>query len=468
MAFFNLFGKKPDLRQQLFEAAARGDADLFADLCRQNREAILKGFPQWRMAPQATRRDREQIKRYGHGLVSIARFFAERLGDPSLLELLQGPEDENPIAQWQNRLVQAQRLLEREEFLAARDELVKLKADTDGLAGPGADELRPHTLGSLAGCWFHLGDLDQAESLTRQAMQIVSPDPHGLARYLGELYELDRYRGRRDKAREHALEIARLTGSALWRLKADRVLHEPALRVVASLEGEEIELADLRYRPNARIQFGFKRNRASLGESRRLNQLGKQLAGQGQFAEALELFLKAIQADRYDPDPPFMAGLTLVYLKRYAEALEHYEAVERLGPGWFHARNDAWLAAELAEGRLRHDVWETLMALEHMPPEQALREADRALAEHPLLPPLLYRKALALEGVGRGTEAAIPLRVALEHNSEPNLQTRLLLRLSQLVEPPETTDLLRQAKELNGDLIAAAMAGFLLSKQGDS
>ncbi len=463
VAFFNLFGKKPDLRQQLFEAAARGDAEVFAGLCRKHRESIAKDFPGWRQAPESIRQDREQIKLYGNGLVSVARFFAERMGDPSLITLLQGADETNPVVLWQRRLADAQRKLEAQEHTTARDELVTLLRDTEGLAGTGAEHLRSYTLGSLAACQFHLGQLDEAEKATRRALDIVSPDPPAMARYLTELFELERYRGRTDKARQHALEIARLLGSQEWRRRADTVGTEPLLRVVASVDGQQTELDQMRYRPNARVQFGFVRNRASLGESQRLNREGKQLAGEGQFAPALALFERAAAADPHDPDPPFMVGLTRVYLKQYAEGIRAYETVERLGPGWYHARTDLWLARELAAGRLAHDVWETLMALEHLPPAEALAAADRALAEAPLLAPLLYRKALALEGVGRKEEAAIPLRVALEHNDEPNLHTRLLLRLSQLTTGDEARELVRRAAELNGDLIAGAMARFLLS-----
>lgn len=465
--FSRLFGKKPDLRQQLFDAAGQGDADAFGRLCRDNQEAIRKSFPGWLTAPEKVRSDREQIKRYGNGLVAVARFFAERLGDASLMGLLQGPSDENPVVRWQNGLMGAQRRLEGGEFAAARNDLATLLEETRGLSGSGADQLRCYTLGSLAACHFHLGALEPAEQATREAREICrrNGDAEGEARYLGELFELERYRGRPEQARAIATEIARLTGSAAWSEKAARVQDEPLLRVVASVDGQEMEVDDFQPRPEVRVQFGFVRNRATLGESRRLNQLGKQLAGNQRFTEALELFLRAAQADPYDPDPPFMVGLTLTYLKRYAEALQHYEKAEQLGPGWYHARSDAWLTRELLEGRLSHEVWETLMALEHLPPEEALREADRALAEQPLLPPLLYRKALALEMLGRPQEAMIPLRVALEHNSEPNLQTRLLVRLGNLTQGPEKQAYWQQAAALNGDLISGAMARVMLKKK---
>ncbi len=466
--FFNLFGKKPDLREQLFAAVAKSDADTFAELCRKNREAILQSFPDWRRAPDSVRQDREQIQRYGNALVAIARFFAERLGDSSLLELLQGTDQDNPLRQWQVRLQRAQLKMDHGDFGLARDDLLQLYEDTKGLSGPGADQLMPYTLGSLAACNFHLARLDEAEAATLKAVELCRErgDHEGMARYYCELYELERYRERREKAREYALLVASLTGSDAWRKAADLVQSEPLLRILATVNDQEVELADLKYQSDAKVSFGFRRNKASLGESRRLNEQGKSLAGQGRFEEALESFLQAQKADPYEPDCRFMAGLTLVYLKRYREALEHYAETERLAPGWFHARNDAWLATELAEGRLTHEVWETLMDLEHLPPEQALRAADKALAEAPLLPPLLYRKGVTLEALGRPADAVRALRAALEHNREPNLQTRVLLRLSQLVEGNERTDMLRRAEALKGDLVASAMAGFLLSRPG--
>ena len=57
-------------------------------------------------------------------------------------------------------------------------------------------------------------------------------------RYVGELYELERYRGRPEEARKHALQVASLLDSPAWRATADRVLTEPLLRVVASVKRE--------------------------------------------------------------------------------------------------------------------------------------------------------------------------------------------------------------------------------------
>src|SRR5207248_4529444 len=117
---------------------------------------------------------------------------------------------------------------------------------------------------------------------------------------------------------------------------------------------------------------------------------GDQLGSRDAFEEALEAFRAAARADRHEPHAHYEAGVTLLSLQRYAEAVEAYEATEALAPGWFHCRADLWLAQQLALGNLDHETFLALHVLEdgELPPEEKVCLAAQALSHTPRLAPL--------------------------------------------------------------------------------
>src|SRR5215212_5129358 len=79
--------RDPDhLRELLFGAAQAGDVKQLTRLCQAHRETILNHFPAWQKVPDAVRANPAAVQRYAHGLITVAQFFAERLGSPVLLE----------------------------------------------------------------------------------------------------------------------------------------------------------------------------------------------------------------------------------------------------------------------------------------------------------------------------------------------------------------------------------------------
>ena len=148
-------------------------------------------------------------------------------------------------------------------------------------------------------------------------------------------------------------------------------------------------------------------------------------------------------------------------MQRYAEAIDSYEASEERAPGWFHGRADLWLAHRLLLGTVEHPLF---LALRHLedgqgPPPDKLRLAEQVLAVNPDVPLLHLFRGKNLTALGRLEEAAAAYRSGLQRADEPNVRSALLTELGAILPPSaERTSVLRQAVELNGDLVAAAMA----------
>ncbi len=77
----------PDqLRQELFDAAATGDEEKLCVLCQQHEKSIFEQGMIWSKVPPEIRSSPKLLKWYANGLKSIARFCADRLGKPELLD----------------------------------------------------------------------------------------------------------------------------------------------------------------------------------------------------------------------------------------------------------------------------------------------------------------------------------------------------------------------------------------------
>jgi hypothetical protein len=77
----------PDqLRQELFDAAATGDEEKLCVLCQQHEKSIFEQGMIWSKVPLEIRSSPMLLKWYSNGLKSIARFCADRLGKPELMD----------------------------------------------------------------------------------------------------------------------------------------------------------------------------------------------------------------------------------------------------------------------------------------------------------------------------------------------------------------------------------------------
>ena len=128
-------------------------------------------------------------------------------------------------------------------------------------------------------------------------------------------------------------------------------------------DGKSFELDDLSSPlPAGPFKFQFERNRMALGAVTTLVEEGDAAAGE-QRRRAGRVSRR--RRDRStDPRPHYFAGLALMGLGRYPEAVESYELTERLAPGWYHCRAGRALALELAARQITHATFESVRALE--------------------------------------------------------------------------------------------------------
>lgn len=463
------------LKKLLFAAVWAGDQRRLAGLCRAYQDLIRRNFPEWRKVPEALRGQGPETQRYAHALVVVAQHFAERLGKPELLNLLVGSEESNPLHQWRERLDKARALMADLRYADATQELADALIDVRGLTGSGVDRFLPMTYGYLGESYFDSGHAEKAVAPFQQALTLCEAqhDADGIGAYLGDLYEVHRYLAQPEPAAAYARRLADWYAAHGKPREADRFRRqadivragEPLNRVVAVVAEQRHELHQVPAIKDHRLQFVFERNRITLRPAAVLTQRGEEHAKQQQFDEALDYFRQAAHADRFDPHSRYLQGLTLLHLERYNEAVDCYEMTEELAPGWFHCRADLWLAQELAVGRLDHEMFTALISLEDGadPPADKVNLAEAALARAPDLAVLhlMYGKNLARSS--RMPEASAAYRKGLACGDEPDTRTRLLLELALVTETPaEKIRLLEEARQLNGNLVAAATAAVIL------
>jgi tetratricopeptide (TPR) repeat protein len=190
---------------------------------------------------------------------------------------------------------------------------------------------------------------------------------------------------------------------------------------------------------------------------------GSRLGSAGDGERALAAFQAAAALDPWDPQPPYLAGLALMELGRYADAVKSYDTTEQLAPGWFQCRADRWMATELAAGRVSRAAFQAVRAIGDgdAPPDEKARLAAAAIATTPDLPVLYLLRAEALIKVGAKSAAEVVARAGLERNPDVDVRTRLLVTLSQTTKSAERGALLDEAIALDGNRTAAAMARLM-------
>jgi tetratricopeptide (TPR) repeat protein len=466
-----------DLRRALLEAAAQDDPVVLEQLCARHRDAILRHFADWKRAPESVRNFPPLLEGYIQGLVAIARCFEQRLGRPELLQALQGPPGANPLVCWQETLEQARMEMEALKYTEAAARLERCLEEVRGLKGSGVAAYLPVTYGYLGECHFQSGNADTALAPTTKALELcrAARDSEGERTYLGNLYEIHRYRGDAPAAAERADDLADLlqcqgdTAEARrYRQQAALVRHgEPANRVICDVNGRRLEVAEAVQLKMEQVQFAYERNRLTLHPATVLTQRGQELGSRGENEAALELFQKAAAADRFEPHSRYQAGLALLCLERYSEAVEIYEEVEALAPGWFHCRSDLWLARQLAAGRFNHPLF---LLYHHLvdgsaPPAEKVRLADQALKQVPNVAFLHRVRGHNLLALQQREAAAAAFREGLRCAEEDDIRTRLLVDVAATSsDVHERRRLLDEATRLQGNLVAAATAALLLAR----
>ncbi len=469
-----LKGKGDALRDQLFDAAARGDAEGFEKLCRENAAAIEAAFSSWATCPVAIRRDQAKVAAYAQGLMAIARCLAERLGRKGPLDRLVGTAETNPVLRWQETLRTAKKVKDEAFYADAADLLAPVIEEMGRLTGTGVTSLLPVALGWLGECRFQTGDAAAALGPMEQARRLCeqSGDEQGSRAYLANVVEIQRYLGRGAEAAACIDRLAeRLTGDEAEAARRRAALlrkGEPLLRVTVLHEKWEHELDELPEVPTGKFEVLLRRNRITLHPTGLAIERGREAGSKGEYAKSLAEFEEAARCDPFDPDPPYLGGLTLLHMDRFEEAVRQLELAERLAPGWFHVRSDLWMARELAAGRLQRGTFLAARVAEDgaIPPEKKLELLDGAIDKAPRVALLHLLRGEQLARLGK-REASAAFREGLSMDADPDTRTRLLLSAA-LTLPPDDKDrraLLREAADLGGNLTAAAMAALALRRR---
>lgn len=447
-------------REQLFLLAERGLLVEFGELCRQKKDEIAQEFGSWQATPPKSK----SPQKYAAGLLAVAQKMAD-LGDDRPLDLL----NEGQPSSWRSGLRQASELMGELRYAEAVKILEPFLVTGYHGSQEGADQYQGITLSKLGECEFQLGHFDKADAHLRKALALCQSqkDWPNVYANLNNLYDLERYRGKPDVAQKHALQLAQILRAQEKDSRSveqqARTAEAPPVRVVASLDGVQLELEELPL-DAARASFFLARNRPTLALTAALVVQGRRAAEQGDYATALDLFSKGAQIDAYEPECRYLAGLCLLHLKRYAEASASYKQLERLAPGWSQLRHDSWLAQELAAGRMGHDLW--LLELEllgaNAPP--SLERVLPALTQHPKHAPLLFAQGRALQASGQEGEANKAYQKALALAENEDLKSRILLAASQVVPKAELRkQILGHLLSLKlPNLVAAAQARYLL------
>lgn len=434
------------------------------ELCRQKKAEIAQEFAVWAEIPAKVRSQPKLAQKYAAGLLGVAEKMVE-LGDDRPMDLL----SEGKPSSWRSALRQGSELMDELRYADAVKILEPFLVTGYEGAQEGADKYQGLTLGKLGECEFQLAHFDKADAHLRKALTLCQSqqDWEGTFANLGQLYELERYRGKPDVAQKHAAQLAQLLraqGRDASTAEANaRTAMAPPVRAVALLNSLTKELDEVP--PGAQqISFGLARNRPTLKLAAALTAQGRQSAAQGDYSAALDFFSKAAQLDAYDPDCRHLASLSLLHLKRYSEASAAYKQLERLAPGWAQVRHDIWLAQELAAGRISHELW--LLELEFLsgsaPPP--LERVQRAISQYPQHAPLHFAVGRLHQAAGQTSEANQAYQKAVPLAANEDLKSRILLAASEVIPDPELgKKLLQHLLSLKApNLMAAAAARYRL------
>lgn len=368
-------------------------------------------------------------------------------------------------------LQRARASIQQGQFSVGLEQLEQLLNSVADLRGDPAVRVQALIWGDMAQAHFFSGNLERAQQCNQNAYELCLAlnDLEGVENYEQNLYELLRYQDQRASARVCAERMAlrlQRQGRALeareWKRKAARVETEPSLRVLAVVEGERFELDSLPERQNARVQFVFERNRITLPPAQWECDRARKLGSAGKYQEA-EVHLRAARLlDRFDPESRMLSGLVQLDQGRWHQAVDQLEEAEQLAPGYFHVRSDLWFARRLASGQLAREFWELWRLLEDgdLKPQEKLPLCESVLKIKPNQAGVLLHYGRTLDALGRSDEAEQALLEGLRHAREPHLRTRLLLSLGAFHQGYRR--FLREAVSLNGDLVSAAMARWLL------
>lgn len=462
------------LREALLLAAVTGSHDRLIDLCRAQASVITEHFAEWCQPDGIETQHPVWETRIG-GLYTVAKVFANHLNNTELLRLLLDDGLSSEIAEWETRLSAAMQRLRSFQYDEAIAILTNQLIDARTLAGHGHLHLSATTHWYLSQCYWLRQEPQKAIGHGERSLQIaerIHDDRKYVVRYLKHLYEVHRYFGNSTESSQYASQTAELLANSepetarFFRTQA-RLLAgpgEPLTRVVIWVGSIRYELDELPIVKDAELKLTIERNRIGLQPAATLVQQGQAARDAGRIDDALDLFRQAHAADPYDPEPLLNQAFVLAFTERYYESIECFEAVEQLAPGWPYCRTGLWFVQRMLAGEFPSYALSMVMSVSRLRAEDPgkLDLSQKAIEQFADLAVFRLEHAQCLSALGKTVEMQSELRRGLECQADTDIRTRLLLELGQVTKGEERASVLQEAVELNGNLVAAAVAKLML------
>lgn len=461
-----------ELREKLIETARTGSRRQLRRLCRQYKRQVAEHVETIRTAPEDLTLDDATADQYFQLLATAAECLARDCDAPELWSALYGSPEDNPFVQWDNWYGEFPDRMESLEYEALITEAENFLERARTLRGQSARQNESFLSGRLGQLLFHSGQVSAAIPVFQSTLDLCAQlsDLEGQDVYLNCLLEAHCYldNGQAVEIAEQQLAFRQRHGGPTGDL-ASRVqrlrIGEPLCRVVGARDGQEFELDEIASVGDGHYKFLFRRNRLALQKSLTLTRQGNQLASQGQHSDALEKYQQASDVDPFNPDPVYQSGECFLEMGLYVAAREAFDEVERLAPGWFRCRFDRWLAEALEQGAVSEEEFRVHRMLEDggLEPAQTEDLARQAIDRFPEFAPLHEIKGHMCRNRGDDENAIAAYREGLRHVHEPDLESRLLCALAGILpkESPERMDMLQQVIEMEGSLVATAMARLI-------
>ncbi|ACY16295.1 hypothetical protein [Haliangium ochraceum] len=199
------------VRERLFDAAGAADDAALRRLCRQHSELILAHFESWRTVPEPIRSDPASIERHARGLIAVAEIFVEQ-GERALMDILHGPEGDNPIVLWERTFTEARAHMTGGAFQRALPLLCELVDEMTGLQGTAIDSYLPVVQGALGEVYYRLDRLEEAYEFTFAAFLACDEggDVDGVICYCGNLAGICSRMGRTEELQRWLITMTNL------------------------------------------------------------------------------------------------------------------------------------------------------------------------------------------------------------------------------------------------------------------
>jgi len=202
---------------------------------------------------------------------------------------------------------------------------------------------------------------------------------------------------------------------------------------------------------------------------RHFGNIGSEQQARGEYGSAAINFRKASSLDAYDPESWYNLGVVYLHQEKPDEAYEAFLKASELAPGWYHVNHMLWVAKAMKEAKFDLQIFQALYVLEHgrLTAAQKIQACEKLLTSGHKLPVLMLHLGMSYQQVpGKMDTAENAFRggLLMESELDSDVKTRLLFNLAVCVPTPEEKNrLLTEAKNLAGNLTAAAMATATLA-----